>query len=327
MVDYRKFEQPMWMESGGLLGRSVGTLKNFVNNQANQLVYYAQQARKGNVSPLAALLGVQYLMAGTMGMQGVETVSTVYDDLIRPMLGPEQADKSMKLWLLENQNDLMKYGGLSALTGMNMFGSLSQGNLGGVDSVGSAVAPFMEDVIKTGKATASAFLDPTNPDKWRTALYENLPPHGKGMMENLDPNLTTDQGVSINPRNPEQGMYQRSDVERRLRNIGATSIEEYSTKEMAFERSKRERNIQEAKSKLKADYVAAARQGNQKKQEEIAQQLLKWMGPDEASQFLIQGMMDAAESRTQDVTTRGLPRNLNSVEAIRKYQRMRGIND
>lgn len=323
MVDYRKFEQPMWMEQGGLVGRSVGTLKNFVNNQANQLVYFSKQAAKGNVAPLASLLAIQYALAGNMGMVGMETVSQIWDNLIKPMLGPKFADKSLKLELLENFPDLFNYGLISKATGINMFGSLSQGQLGGFDDLPSWLAPFAEDIVKSGMSLGSAIIDPTNADKWRKALYNNLPPHLRGTMENLDPALTSPSGSTINPNNPNKGMYKRNEFDRTVRYFGATSFDEAVAKDKAYEASKREQAINEAKSQLRERFISASRNNDQQAKKEVIETLRQWMGPQEIAKYLVDALKNAAISRGQDVVTRQLPKQLNSVSSQKKYRRIR----
>lgn len=326
MVDYRKFEQPMWMEKMGATGRAVGTLKTFMNNQYHQLLYYAQEAGKGRVTGLAGMLGLQYALAGAMGMYGVQTVSDVYDNYIRKAMGPSKADKSMKGWLLSNLSDLEAYGGFSKITGINMYGSMSQGNLGG-DSLGAIAAPFASDLYKSVGAIGSAVMDPTNPEKWSQALYENLPPHGKGMMETFMPQYTSPSGMSLNPRDLSKGMYKRDTFEKALRVLGATSIKESATKERAFETARQEMDINKAKQELIKGYVQARRIGDKESQQKAIDVLKRWMAPDELAQSLTNAVLEAAKATNQDVVRRNMPDNLDTVNNIRKYQRqgeMRG---
>lgn len=323
MGDYRRFEQPMWMEKGGLSSRAAGTLKTFINNQYNNMVYFGKQASKGNYAPLAAWMGVQFALGGTLGMPGVETLSNLYDEFILPMLPKSQHDKSLRQGMLNNMDDLFAYGAISKATGMNLHGSLSQGNIGGMDSIGEGLVPFASDFYKMIASGASAALDPSDSKKWREFMYEVMPPHLKGAMENLVPSLTSEQGYSLNPRDDTRAMYKRNDHERMLRYFGATSLTESSTKDRAFEAQKTEKRIMEAKQALKDEYVTALENNDSVAMKEVIGTLSKWMGADEIAKFLITGVQDRIKGRSKDVFTRQMPESVGTISSQRKYQRIK----
>lgn len=323
MGDYRRFEQPMWMEKGGMLSRSAGTLKTFINNQYNNIMYFGKQASKGNVGPLAAWLGVQYVLGGTLGLPGAGTIMDLYDDYILPQLPKKFHDKSLRQQFLNYMDDMTAYGLISKATGMNLHGSLSQGTLGGAETLGEGLAPFMSDIAKVLQAGGELMIDPTDSKKWRTFIYENMPPHLKGAMENLIPSLTSEQGYSLNPRDDTRAMYKRSDIERTLRYFGATSLQESSTKDRAFEAQKTEKRITEAKQALKNEYLSAVDNQDSDTILSIIDTLQQWMGPDEIANFLTQGATDRVKSRSQDVFQRQMPESVNTISSQRKYQRIR----
>lgn len=332
MTDYRKFEQPMWMQKGGMATHAVGTLKTFLNNILNQYVLYGKEAvngiKNGNyakVAPFAAMLGLQYALAGVMGLPGAETITSLYDDYILPMMGPKYADKSAKGALVQSLSDNQLNGPLSDWLNVNLHGSLSQGQLAGGGSLGEIAMPFMSDIAKTVAATGKAVINPSERNV-AGAVYENLPPHLKGAMESLYPGFTSETGVSLNPRDTDKGMYRRSEYERALRFLGATSNVETTTKSRAYEAQKQEMRINEAKGELRKGYIDAVRTGNTDRMKEVVQTLSRWMGPDEIANYLTQGMQETMKNRNQDVIRRMLPNNLESVSAIQKYNRVREMS-
>lgn len=326
-VDYRKFEQPMWMESGGILGRSAGTLKNFMQNNLNQLYYYSQQAKRGKPQGLAAFMGLQFALGGALGMYGIGTISDIYDEYLKPQMPAKYRDGSIKATALENMPDWFNYGLVSKATGMNLAGSFSMADLVQMDGAVANVAPFMTDIAKTIGATAKAAMDPTNKEKLASALYENLPPQGKGIMENMYPGFTSANGTSVNPRDPSVGMYKRDDFDSAVRYLGATSLKEASTKEKAYIARQREFQINEAKQSVREGYVQAQRQGDQEKMKEAIQTLSKWMGPDELANYLTQGVIQAVQTQNQDVWQRQTPKSLNNSSQIMQYQRQQGLRN
>src|SRR5690606_1863669 len=235
------------------------------------------------------------------------------------------ADKDWKSVLLSHLGDWSAYGMLSGVTDANLHGSLSQGVIGGGETLGEVFAPFASYLTKSAGALASAAVNPTSGDKWMQALYEIAPPHVKGAIEVFDPRFTGPTGISLNPRDLTKGMYKRDTYEKALRVLGATSLREMATKDRAYTTTKREMSINEAKKTLKDAYVKAAADQDMDTAREIIQTLSNWMGPDEIANYLIQGVTQTQKERMTDVTRRLLPETLNNISNIKKYQRVQEV--
>lgn len=322
MVDYRKFEQPMWIEKGGILGKSVGTLKNFTENNLNQLLDYSKKAVRGKPVPLMTLLGIQWAMGGMLGMYGIQDATNAYNNWIKPYLPGKWQDFNPKAHMLEHNSDMMNYGPLSKVTGINLSGSFNMGNILGGDNPLDVVAPFLTDLGRAGLSIGKAVINPSIKSAVQAA-YANAPQHIKGMIENYDSDYTKN-GLSLNPNTLDRGTYRRNETDRMARNFGATSLPEASFKEKAYTARQQEQAITVAKQQTLNQYLQAK---TPEDRQDAVKTLQKWMGPAEIAQFLVQGKIAQATKMQQDAFQQQIPRTINNATEAMKYQRIQGMRN
>lgn len=210
MVDYASTERPMVFAKLGSAGNMLNTLQTFSFNYFNQLSYFWRQAAKGNFMPLAAFMGVQYMMAGAMGIPGVDDAYKAWMTM-RDWIPPNQWRKIMddpflsdpKLWMLENAGNSTTYGYLSDKTGLGMTSRLASPS--GGNMLASPAGPIM-DIGKQIGSVASLAMDPTNQTKQAQAAMNVAPTGLQGLLETAP---FMEGQTFVTRQNPETGETER----------------------------------------------------------------------------------------------------------------------
>lgn len=251
--NFRSGERAMFFNQAGLAGKSLNTLKTFSLNQLNQLAYYGKLAqRTGNYAPLVALIGIQFTLAGTLGMWGVQTLGNAWDALTENLPSTYAGAAAIK-WLAENnpRKRLMEltadtpwitHGGLSALTGINFSSSLDSSAV--VSADWKDMLPVIADSQQKWDKAKGFLLNP-NKETGDQALYQYSPDTFKGYLDTHLSSFTSPSGASTSPTNPGNATYTRgkgiglmSNVdEKTIRIMGLMSAKEAHVKEENYQAS------------------------------------------------------------------------------------------
>lgn len=190
MVDYAQTERPMVFAKLGSAGNFLNTLQTYSFNYYNQASYFTREAFKGNVLPVLAFLGVQYLLAGAMGAPGVEDIYKSYmavKDMVPAKTWKNMQDNEFlrepKLWLLKNGGTDAVYGYLADKSGIGLTSRLAAPS--GGQMLTSPAGPVM-DIGKQIGSAASLAMDPTNQTKQAQAAMNIIPTGLQGRLETSD---------------------------------------------------------------------------------------------------------------------------------------------
>ena len=117
MAEYHATARPMLYQATGTSGPAIGQLKTYAHSYAGQQTFWAQQAFKGNtIAPFLALLATYTLFVGIDGTPGWDEL----DYLTRKMTGALTGEPiGYKEYLAPHLPDLLKYGVVSAVTGID----------------------------------------------------------------------------------------------------------------------------------------------------------------------------------------------------------------
>lgn len=211
MVDYRASERPMVFSKLGTAGNFLNTLQTFSWNYWNQFKYFWNEASKRNVIPIAAFLMTQFIMAGAMGIPGVEDthklLMSMKDMLPAPTWKKIQDNEFLsepKLWLLKKSGGQSAvYGYLSDKSGLGLTSRVSAPGIGQMFS--SPLGPIT-DIGRQVGSVASLAIDPTNRTKQAQALMDVAPTGLKGLLETAP--FMEDQ-TFVNRTNPQTGETER----------------------------------------------------------------------------------------------------------------------
>jgi hypothetical protein len=131
MVDYSQEARPGVLANTGMIGDMGGRLQRFKMNQLGRYVDYMNVARKtGNAAPVAAMLGMNLLLAGAQGLIGMDLINTVIDGYTSMSNDPKMKDFSLRTYMAENTPEWFNWGIASSTTGLGLFNAFSQQTVG-----------------------------------------------------------------------------------------------------------------------------------------------------------------------------------------------------
>lgn len=80
MVNYEPYAKAQVFDKAGIVGQMAGRLQSFKVNQLTQLVHYIKMAQKeGNWSGISTYLGTNIMVAGAVGMIGMDVAEAIWD--------------------------------------------------------------------------------------------------------------------------------------------------------------------------------------------------------------------------------------------------------
>jgi len=129
MVNYSKTQTPMIYSQMGLLGEAARPYQQFTHNYQGQLLEFTQETiNNKDARPLAAFMGVQWTMAGLLGLiplaggvtAAVKAYNAFTDD---PVPTPEEVLMS------SGQSNVWTWGPASVFTGLNLTSSAGAPNI------------------------------------------------------------------------------------------------------------------------------------------------------------------------------------------------------
>lgn len=162
MVDYRPGERPMVFDQAGLIGSAAANLQTFKFNYYNQMHYFYNQAKKGDVRGLMAFLGTQAVVGGAVSMPFLQELDDAWEwlkTIVPDSVHLQIKDVGIKQEIVKALPDLVSFGGMSKITGADMSSRFDSGNLADFSLDGAF--PFIADALKQGSAAASFAMNPT----------------------------------------------------------------------------------------------------------------------------------------------------------------------
>lgn len=213
MVDYRQTERPLAFSKLGTAGNVLNTLQTYPLNFYNQYSYMLREVGKGNIAPMIAALGVQYLAAGAMGVPYAEDTYKLFtwikdNHLPADMWAEAQKYpflKDPKMWAIDNLGRSAVYGWLSENTGIGLTSRVAAP---GVSNMIQAPGGALVDVGKQAASVGKAIIS-DKPEATAQAIMDVIPVGLQGFYE-MSP---SNKGMTWEPKaNGMTGVYKTSDV-------------------------------------------------------------------------------------------------------------------
>lgn len=336
MVDYRGHERPMMFSKLGSVGNALNVLQTFGWNYFQQWNLFVRDAAKGNPLPLLTMIGVQYMLAGIMGVPFADDIYKLYMWL-KEKLPHKQYDKVQeseflsdpKLYIMQNAPQLA-YGVLSDELGVAMTSRLSAPSAG--QMLQSPLGPPM-DIAKQLGAVGSAAMNPTNTTKLAQAGMAVAPAGLAGALETApfmeghtyDKRTLgdgTEQFVSkrMSDLEDHRGVYARSQEEQNLRAKGFRSQAETRTRDATYSLDSHTKSIQRRLPNVVDKFYDHVKNGRAEEARELNELYVKWTGKGISNEQITNQILD--NYKTQIEKAQGTAK---SITAIKNMVRMQKI--
>jgi hypothetical protein len=127
MVNYARQNQAMLWQRMGSIGTSAKPLKQFSNNFLGQFAEFANEAKQGDIVPMAVMLGTSVMLAGLTGNILVQTA----DDIIRGLNAISNANIPTihEKVMTSDLPDIAKFGTGSTILGYDVSSSVAQNSV------------------------------------------------------------------------------------------------------------------------------------------------------------------------------------------------------
>jgi hypothetical protein len=307
MVDYRQIERPMLYKQFGTFGEMANALTTFKHNYFSQMYTLGRQ---GGVGPLAVFVGMSALLSGALGLPGREDLDSVIKllNLVSPVRIPTTRE-----WIMRRP-DWIAFGGISAVTGMDLSGKFSSANVIPDDML-SAASPFLGTLANSAVDLGRLALDPSTTNAWRL-LYGLTPNSLKGGVEEL----AFRQGAMMIDPKTLQGKVERNNSDKLARGLALRSTKE--SRELHKNRTVKEQDTfyEDRRMGLVKSAKDAIWEGNKTKIQKLAQKYAASEG--DVGQFIDQ-VVGSVEARQQTEARRVLESALENPLRARRIQGVR----
>lgn len=306
MVDYRPHERAMMYTHMGTLGEMASALQTFKHNQYSQLVAFGKQ---GAIGALTSAMAAQAFFGGLMGLYALDEVEAFVSAINATGL-TDHPIPSPKEQIMKNASDFLAFGGLSAMSGMDISPKFSAANVL-PDTPTQFVWPYLKAIGNLAGDGAQLAKDPGTTQAARLAA-RNGPAVVKGFAEDY---FTDTHGNFVDTKDMAGARYRRTEGEQTMRKFGVRSTDEarqmnknyYMDKEETFYSDKRESTLKKTNGALMTkDYSR------------LPELMRKYIEAEGEPQEFIQHVNKTAQAQQIPLSVR---RELQSIKKPRKYIR------
>lgn len=256
LADYRIHERAPLFNKLGITGVGLSTLQTFVINQYNQIAYYYKLGHKtGNYGPLLSLITLQFLLGGTVGFYGLDTIDKIWESLkgiIPDNLYPKVKDIKIretltKIALDHPEHQWWTHGAVSALTGIDMSSRYSMGRI--VEPTVQGLFPFIDDAQKITRRLLDLIESPTS-DVAQAQMINIMLPKGLRGQYQMMSKVFYDKAnkLAMSMRDPTQAVYKRNEFDELVRKIGFYSMPESLIRDLDYRYTASEKQLLERRN-------------------------------------------------------------------------------
>jgi hypothetical protein len=247
MANYRHTERAPIFNRIGMTGNALATLQTFKINQLNQLkLFYNKGRQSGDWTPLAGMLAIQFALAGTAGMYGIDTADDILDFLIKQgvdagLVNKDVLEFGIKKSMLANWHPGVSTGVFSQAMGqMNFQAKMDAGTLiePGFENLVPFVADYGHQIAAFGRLAQSLARGENPRVAGDRAVHAIMPSTGKSFYEMIGGfggTMTNSQGAAFPISDPSQPVYQRTEGDKVRKFMGMSSIDEAMAKEQHYQ--------------------------------------------------------------------------------------------
>lgn len=243
MTDYRNFEAPAVYKNMGSIGEMAVTLQRYKHNSLSNLAMLAREAKRNkNYRPLVTAITAGIATSGLSGMLGFNEADFLYQKATQMMGKP---DTLTRLLLDSGAPDALTYGGISALTGLDMSKRFGMALF--PDNPAGALFPGISRLGEVAESGFNLAKDPTDVTNAQRFARDVVPNTFRGAMDRAF--FETPEGLAINPRTLE-GTVERDETDKFAKGIGGVGLNESKTKSRLYQESLVDKKIAERRQSV-----------------------------------------------------------------------------
>jgi hypothetical protein len=333
LTSMRKLDKPLLVDKFGAGGQLGYVFKSYLFNYYNQMAEYAGHAKRGNMAPLAAFVGLSFLMGGALSLPGVNEADGFYS-MFKNLVAAKfpqfyHDDLGIKGTLIKDLPTWASMGALSGATGTNIGSRFNTQITNPENPLGDIAVPIQE--IKEASTALNWAADPTERHAIQ-AVHANMGSTLKGQMETRmdafkNPNPETSDGRDENGRmayrkasdiNDVATDYKRTPSEETKRSLGFYSEDEYKTKQLRYINNTEESRVMDAYTTLMNKAITKGVDGDTAAASRLASAALRLV-PD-SNKF--DEMIEAAAIKHGATPEERMAMKANAIENLQKLMRL-----
>lgn len=307
MVNYHTDERPMVYQQLGIVGQSVGALRTFVHNAAEQQITRTKEARQ-NPGAFLAMLGFTGALMGVAGMP-------FYDEIDQWFVQPV-TKRSARDWLGDALHPAIINGAASQYTGIDLQSRFSMADMIPGNAIEAAAGPQLSRMFQI-LDSGFGYIKNQDTQSFNELMKAVIPSGAYGAYE--EANLVDDQGFVLDKEGQVKYTEPRSDKERNVRKVlGLRPLRERLEDEDLYATKKLEQRMTDKQKTAFSRMRAGLNLGDDAGFEDAKQDYLDNEGDPKAIGLLIKrnAKQSQLSARQRVITAPG-----KSVGSVNKYNR------
>ena len=307
MVNYHTDERPMVYQQLGVVGQSVGALRTFVHNAAEQQISRTKEARK-NPGAFLAMMG---FTAGLMGVAGLPFYDEIDQWFIQPV-----TKRSARDWMGDALHPALINGVASQYTGIDLQSRFSMADMIPGNPAEALAGPQLSRMFQI-LDSGFGYIKNQDTQSFNELMKAVIPSGAYGAYE--EANLVDEQGYVLDKEGQVKYTEPRSEGERKVRKVlGLRPLRERLEDEDLYATKKLEQRMTDKQKTAFSRMRAGLNLGDDAGFEDAKQDYLDNEGDPKAIGLLIKrnAKQSQLSARQRVITAPG-----KSVGSVNKYNR------
>ena len=207
MVNYHTDERPMVYQQLGVVGQSVGALRTFVHNAAEQMITRTQEAKK-NPGAFLAMMG---FTAGLMGVAGLPFYDEIDQWFVQPV-----TKRSARDWMGDALHPALINGVASQYTGIDLQSRFSMADMIPGNAIEAASGPQLSRMFQI-LDSGFGYVKNQDTQSFNELMKAVIPSGAYGAYE--ESNLVDEQGYVLDKEGQVKYTEPRTEKERNVRKV------------------------------------------------------------------------------------------------------------
>ncbi len=307
MVNYHTDERPMVYQQLGVVGQSVGALRTFVHNAAEQMISRTKEAKQ-NPGAFLAMMG---FTAGLMGVAGLPFYDEIDQWFIQPV-----TKRSARDWMSTALHPALINGAASQYTGIDLQSRFSMADMIPGNPAEALAGPQLSRMFQI-LDSGFGYIKNQDTQSFNELMKAVIPSGAYGAYE--EANLVDEQGYVLDKEGQVKYMEPRSEKERNVRKVlGLRPLRERLEDEDLYTTKKLEQRMTDKQRTAYSRMRAGINLGDDAGFADAMQDYLDNEGDPKAIEQLVKrnAKQSQLSARQRQVMVPG-----NSVGSVNKYNR------
>ena len=207
MVNYHTDERPMVYQQLGVVGQSIGALRTYVHNAAEQQISRTKEWKQ-NPGAFLAMLG---FTAGLMGVAGLPFYDEIDQWFVQPV-----TKRSARDWMSEALNPYFINGVASQYTGIDLQSRFSMADMIPGNPAEALAGPQLSRMFQI-LDSGFGYINNQDTQSFNELMKAAIPSGAYGAYE--EANLVDEQGFVLNKKGERKYLEPRTEKERTIRKV------------------------------------------------------------------------------------------------------------